>query len=120
MYTMTPENVCHILRQVSSYIATNPTPDKQAIVSALTNVFNGLSSYQSARQRVSADPRKFTKSEFDNADLKMSDFIDRLDKVVDSLNPQDPSRVDLLEKVETFRLLHTQFQTEFKDMNVSV
>jgi hypothetical protein len=116
---MTPENVCHILRQVSSYIETNSTPDKSLIIATLANISDGLSVHTRSKH-VSADPRNFTKSEFNDADVKITNFIDRLDKVVDSLNPQDPSRVDLTDKVENFKYLQTQFQTEFKDMNVSV
>lgn len=109
---MTPSEVSKNLIRMANYIDGNSTPDRAKIFNGLNTILSNI--------RTSGDVKKFTKKEFDGAIQGIDSLISRMNKVVKTMNKQDPASVDLLEAVNTFTQSRKMIVKEYQGLNAQV
>lgn len=107
---MDPRQLSQQLIRIATYLENNPSPDRRRVVQGL----------ESLVLHISADVKRFTQSEFSAAVKGLEALIERLTKVAESTNPQDPDRNKIEEGVNHFQQLLDQLKQEFDGLNVQV
>lgn len=109
---MKPQQVSQQLRRMATYIESQGAPDRRRVVAGLNDVVTRL--------RTAADVKQFTQKEFDEALGGMDALIGRLNKIVKTMNPQDPVHADLMAKVDAFTQAKSILEKEYQSIDAQV
>lgn len=109
---MTPAEVSQNLNKIANYIDASGTPERAKVLGGLKRILSGL--------KVAADVKKFTQKEFDGAIQGIDALIARMQKVVKTMNEQDPASADLSEAVNTFMRSKQMILKEFAGLDAQV
>jgi len=112
---MTPDEVSAHLRAVANYIEQEDSPEIERVSTAIQGLLTTLS------PRNAGDLKKFMAPEIDGFVKGLDGLINRLKKVVQTLNPQDEAYGYLVPTLKDWEKIHEDMSYQIEDFeNVSI
>lgn len=132
---MSPNTLSQKLIKIANYINKSEAPKRETVVSGIKSVLYELQfasdmtqvtknpvflREMSSLNRQAADVKKFTKKEFDLAQEGLNNLIKRMEKILRSVNEQNPAHAELEQKVNSFKKSRDMLVKEFNSMHSQI
>jgi hypothetical protein len=115
---MGPREAAEQIRAIANYIEREANPKKLVVSNGISNV---LATLTGAPVRTSGSLKRFMDKDIDGALSGITNLVEKLHKVVRTLNPQSPSKAYLEGVQKEWDALRDQVETQIEDFeNVEI